>query len=70
MADDLPAAQQARNANVLQAQQGQQPQNEARTLRDYLRPVVNENYSGIRRQIINANNFELKPGLIAMVQQQ
>ena len=48
MADDLPAAQQARNANVLQAQQGQQPQNEARTLRDYLRPVVNENYSGIR----------------------
>ena len=54
MADDLPAAQQARNANVLQAQQGQQPQNEARTLRDYLRPVVNENYSGIRRQAINA----------------
>ena len=48
MADDLPGAQQARNVNVLQAQQGQQPQNEARTLRDYLRPVVNENYSGIR----------------------
>ena len=70
MADDLPAAQQARNVNVLQAQQGQPPQNEARTLRDYLRPVVNENYSGIRRQAINANNFELKPGLIAMVQQQ
>ena len=46
MADDLPAAQQARNANVLQAQQGQQPQNKARTFRDYLRPVVNENYSG------------------------
>ena len=69
-ADDLPAAQQARNANVLQAQQGQQPQNEARTLRDYLRPVVNKFYSGIRRQTINANNFELKPGLIAMVQQQ
>ena len=70
MADDLPAAQQARNINVLQAQQGQPPQNEARTLRDYLRLVVNENYSGIRRQAINANNFELKPGLIAMVQQQ
>ena len=70
MADDPLAAQQARNVNVLQAQQGQQPQNEAHTLRDYLRPVVNENYSGIRRQTINANNFELKPGLIAMVQQQ
>ena len=66
MADEPPAAQQARQANILQAQN----QNEPRTLRDYLRPVVNENYSGIRRQTINANNFELKPGLIGMVQQQ
>ena len=58
-----PHGQQPRN-------EGQQPQNKPRTLRDYLRPVVYENYSGIRRQAINANNFELKPGLIAMVQQQ
>ena len=29
------------NANVLQAQQGHQPKNEACTLRGYLRPVVN-----------------------------
>ena len=70
MADDLPAAQQARNVNVLQAQQGQQPQNEAHMLPDYLRPIVNENYSGIRRQPINANNFDLKPSLIVIVQQQ
>ncbi|KAF5477447.1 hypothetical protein F2P56_004087 [Juglans regia] len=40
-----------------------------RTLKDYVRPVVNDNYSGIRRQTINANNFELKPALISMVQQ-
>ena len=39
------------------------------TLKDYVRPVVNENNSGIRRQTINANNFELKPALISMVQQ-
>ncbi|XP_040988950.1 uncharacterized protein LOC121236567 [Juglans microcarpa x Juglans regia] len=39
------------------------------TLKDYVRPVVNDNYSGIRRQTINANNFELKPALINMVQQ-
>ena len=38
-------------------------------LRDYFRLVVNDNYSGIRRQPINANNFELKPALINMVQQ-
>ena len=45
MADEPPAAQHARQVNILQAQN----QNEPRTLRDYLRPVVNENYSGIRR---------------------
>ena len=39
------------------------------TLKDYVRPIVNDNYSGIRRQTINANNFELKPALISMVQQ-
>ena len=42
---------------------------EQRALRDYFKPVVNENYSGIRRQLINANNFELKSTLINMVQQ-
>ena len=31
--------------------------------------MVNENYSRIRRQTIEANNFELKPSLISMVQQ-
>ncbi|XP_024021315.1 uncharacterized protein LOC112091556 [Morus notabilis] len=40
-----------------------------RTLRDYFKPVVNENYSGIQRQQVNANNFELKPALVNMVQQ-
>ena len=41
MADDPLAMQQACNANILQAQQGHQPKNEACTLRGYLRPVVN-----------------------------
>ena len=40
-----------------------------RTLKDYVWPVVNENNSSIRRQTINANNFELKPTLISIVQQ-
>ncbi|XP_030958794.1 uncharacterized protein LOC115980710 [Quercus lobata] len=40
-----------------------------RTLKDYVQPIVNDNYSGVRRQTINANNFELKPALISMVQQ-
>ena len=42
---------------------------EQRALRDYFRLVVNYNYSGIRRQTINTNNFELKSALINMVQQ-
>ena len=39
------------------------------TLKDYVRPVVNENNSSIRRQTINANNFKLRPVLISMLQQ-
>ncbi|KAJ4708787.1 DNA-directed DNA polymerase [Melia azedarach] len=46
-----------------------QPQQQPRALCDYFRSVVSDNYSGIRRQAINANNFELKPALINMVQQ-
>ena len=40
-----------------------------RAIRDYFKPPTQEHYSGIRRQTINANNFELKPSLISMVQQ-
>ena len=40
-----------------------------RAIQDYIWPVVNDNYSGIARQTIGANNFELKPTLISMVQQ-
>ncbi|XP_012836313.1 PREDICTED: uncharacterized protein LOC105956946 [Erythranthe guttata] len=36
-------------------------------MREYRTPYVNENYSGIRKPTIAANNFELKTGLINMV---
>ena len=42
---------------------------EQRALRDYFKPIVNDNYSGIHHQPINTNNFELKSALINMVQQ-
>ncbi|XP_012827660.1 PREDICTED: uncharacterized protein LOC105948946 [Erythranthe guttata] len=38
-----------------------------RTMREYRTPAMNENYSGIRKPTIAANNFELKTGLINMV---
>ena len=62
-----------RERNSEMAEQNNPNQNkneqEQRALRDYFRPVVSDNYSGIRRQLINANNFELKPAPINMVQQ-
>ena len=51
------------NPNQNKNEQGQQ------ALRDYFKPAVSDNYSRIRRQPINANNFNLKPALINMVQQ-
>ncbi|XP_073017923.1 uncharacterized protein [Primulina eburnea] len=42
---------------------------EAIPIRDHFRPMINNHYSGIARGTINANNFELKPALINMVQQ-
>ncbi|XP_073031228.1 uncharacterized protein [Primulina eburnea] len=44
-------------------------QPEAIPIRDHFRPVIGNHYSGIARGTINANNFELKPALINMVQQ-
>ncbi|XP_075500193.1 uncharacterized protein LOC142538778 [Primulina tabacum] len=44
-------------------------QPEAIPIRDHFRPVINNHYSGIARGTINANNFELKPALINIVQQ-
>ena len=37
-------------------------------IKDHFKPIINDIYSGIAHQPINANNFELKPALICMVQ--
>ena len=39
------------------------------TMEDFWRPIIQEEYSAIRQPTVNANNFELKPALITMVQQ-
>ena len=39
------------------------------TMEDFWRPIIQEEYSIIRQPIVDANNFELKPALITMVQQ-
>jgi len=42
---------------------------ERRTLRDFVTPGVQGISSSIARPAVDANNFELKPALISMVQQ-
>ena len=39
------------------------------TIEDFWRPIIQEEYSAIRQPSVDANNFELKPALIIMVQQ-
>ena len=39
------------------------------TMEDFWRLVVQDEYSTVRQHAIEANNFELKPALITMVQQ-
>ena len=39
------------------------------TMEDFWRPVIQDEYSAVRQPTIDANNFELKPALITMVQQ-
>ena len=38
-------------------------------IEDFWRPIIQEEYSAIRQPTVDANNFELKPALITMVQQ-
>ena len=41
----------------------------ADTMEDFWKPIIQDEYSAIRQPAIDANNFELKPALITMVQQ-
>ena len=38
-------------------------------MEDFWRPIIRDEYSAVRKSTIEANNFELKPALITMVQQ-
>ena len=39
-----------------------------RTMEDFWRPVIRDDYFAVRQLVIEANNFELKLALITMVQ--
>ena len=40
-----------------------------RTMEEFWRPIIRDEYSAVKQPTIEANNFELKPALITMVQQ-
>ena len=46
----------------------ERPQRE-RTMQDFWRLIIKDEYSTVRQPAIEANNFELKPSLITLVQQ-
>ena len=39
------------------------------TMEDFWRPVIQAEYSAVKQPVVDSNNFELKPALITMVQQ-
>ena len=43
------------------------PQQRQRTMEDFWRLIIRDEYSAVRQPAIEANNFELKPALITMV---
>ena len=38
-----------------------------RTMEDFWKPVIIDDYSAVRQPVIEANNFELNPALITML---
>ena len=67
----------AKTTTMVDERMGQTEEHEITTKRplrldimeDFWRPVIQEEYSAVRQPTIVANNFELKPTLITMVQQ-
>ena len=53
---------------ILEEEEVERPQR-PNTMEEFWRPMIQEEYYAVRQPPIEANNFELKPALITMVQQ-
>ena len=60
--------QRERSQSILEEVEADRPQRQM-TIEDFWRPVIQDEYFTMRQPAIEANNFELKPALITMVQQ-
>ena len=62
------ANQRERLQTIPEEEETERPQR-PNTMEELWRPIIQEEYSAVRQPPIEANNFELKPALITMVQQ-
>ena len=60
--------QSERSQTILEEEETKRPKR-LNTMEEFWRPIIQEEYSIVRQIPIEANNFELKPALITMVQQ-
>ena len=63
------ANQRERLHTILEEEEEVERNQRPNTMEDFWRPIIQEEYSAVRQPAIEANNFELKPTLITMVQQ-
>ena len=66
--DGSMANQIERLQTILEEEEVERPQR-PNTMEEFWRPIIQEEYFAVRQPPIEANNFELKPALITMVQQ-
>ena len=68
-AEDGNMANQIENLQTIPEEEEAEKQQRPNTMEEFWRPIIQEEYSVVRQPPIEANNFELKPALITMVQQ-
>ena len=62
------ANQRERLQTILEEEEEVERNQRHNTMEDFWRPFIQEEYSAVRQLAIEANDFELKPTLITMVQ--
>ena len=68
-AEDRSIANQIERLQTIREEKEAKRPQRPNTMEEFWRPIIIEEYSVVRQPPIEANNFELKPALITMVQQ-
>ena len=67
-AEDRSMANQIERLQTIPEEEKAERPQRPNTMEELWRPIIQEEYSAVRQPPIEANNFELKPTLITMVQ--